>query len=735
MSTQPARPNPSPRPGPRPAGATTTVIDPVKVVKKYMWLLVASVIVGAVIGMAAFFILLRLTPRYRSSVYFQCYPPLVDPQTAHEANKSNEDEMDRFMETQVRSLTSEGILDGVIKDPKLRTEAAKWCAQFGKGAKFDENKAMLDLEEIVHARVVRGTTVIELSAVWSDPVDVTAIAGLVKSRYLTELERGYNRNILDQRDKLASMINSQKAQVQQNQARRDRILVDESVDSLETNLQQSTLELQEVTRELTDVRMDTEAVQVELAGLEQQLSSPGGIVYPDRLRAEADHDPLIAGLRQQIASSEAELTRLRKGLGDEHRSVKRMRNQIDSLRQHLTEKTERTLRSMFDAQVDSTRRSLSQLQAQEADLLNRREKAESRNNELTRTKVTIADITREVDQAIQRIEANESALSMIDAQRAIQTAARVDVLQQERQPTEVAFPKIYIIGPAGVVLVTGLVAAGVFLRELLDQRVRGASDLGLIPRAQLVGVIPDASEDPSAPEHVETVFRDNPRGVLAESFRQLRVPLLKKMTHAGHKTLLVASSMPESGVTSVVVNLAHALAAGERRVLVIDANLRRPSVHRVLGLQDRPGLGEVLAGQAVLDEVVAHTDTIDVLPAGASELRLYERLAADSMSELLAEAKAKYDVVLIDVAPAVVSGDSGVLASKCDCTILVARALREKRGLVGRISGELADARSDFLGVVINGVKSAAGGYLRRNIRATHEYQSESAETARQPAA
>jgi len=735
MSSQPTRPTAAPRPGPRPTPAATAAIDPIKVIKKYMWLLAASVVVGAVIGVAGYFVLLKFAPRYRSSVFFQCYPPLVNPDKAHEAQPSHEDEMDRFMETQVRLMTSDEILDGVINDPKLRTEAAKWCAQFGRGARFDENAALLDLEEIVSAHVVRGTTVIELAVSWSDPVDVTAIAGLVKTRYITELERGYNRNILDQRDKLASMINAQKTQVQQTQARRDRILVDEGVDSLDTNLQQSTLELQQTTQELTNVRMDIEAVQVALAGLEQQLEAPGGIVYPDELRAQADQDRLIAGLRQQIASTEAEITRKRNaGYGPDHREVKRLRHQLDSLRQHLTEKTERTLRSLFDAKVDSTRRSLSQLRAQEADLLDRREKAESRNNELTRTKVTINDINREIEQLLQRIEQYESSLAMIDTQRSIETAARVDILQPERKPKDLAFPKIYIIGPAGVVLISGLVTAAVFLRELLDQRVRGASDLTLIPRARLVGVIPDASEDPSEPEQVETVFRDSPRGVLAESFRQLRVPLLKMMNHAGHKTLLVVSSMPESGVTSVVVNLAHSLAAGERRVLIIDANLRRPAVHRVLGLQDRPGLGEVLAGQARLDEVVSHSGTVDVLPAGAPELRLYERLGADSMSELLAEAKARYDVVLIDVSPAVVSGDAGILASKCDATVLVARALREKRGMVGRIGGELADARSEFLGVIINGVKSAAGGYLRRNIRATHEYETGSRDAA-QPAA
>ena len=87
------------------------------------------------------------------------------------------------------------------------------------------------------------------------------------------------------------------------------------------------------------------------------------------------------------------------------------------------------------------------------------------------------------------------------------------------------------------------------------------------------------------------------------------------------------------------------------------------------------------------------------------------------------DACAKYDLVIVDTAPAMVAGDGLALASRCDSVVLVVRALAEKRGLVARIRDQLADTRAEFLGVVVNAVKASAGGYLRRNIRTSYEYQ------------
>jgi capsular exopolysaccharide synthesis family protein len=199
-----------------------------------------------------------------------------------------------------------------------------------------------------------------------------------------------------------------------------------------------------------------------------------------------------------------------------------------------------------------------------------------------------------------------------------------------------------------------------------------------------------------------------------------------KHQQADHRTIGM-SGLPGSGATTTVTNLGHAFAASDRKVLLIDANFRRPSLHRVLGLPEGPGLADALGEGRDFKPFVqaSSTPNLDLLPVGSREHRVYERLSTQAMVDLLAKARALYDIVLVDAAPAIVAGDGLALAQKCDASILVVRALSEKRGMVARIKNELSESRAELLGIVVNGVRHAAGGYLTGNIKAAAAYQDE----------
>src|SRR5262249_33769489 len=148
----------------------------------------------------------------------------------------------------------------------------------------------------------------------------------------------------------------------------------------------------------------------------------------------------------------------------------------------------------------------------------------------------------------------------------------------------------------------------IVLVEVVDQRVKSPADVAMVPRTKVLGMVPHAAEDPGAPARGETVYRDAPGGIMAEHFRQLRAAVLKRVHAGGDKALLVLSGQPGSGSTTVVCNLAQALASAEQRVLVVDANFRRPGVHRTFGLPEGPGLADVLSGAKSLSECVQKTD-------------------------------------------------------------------------------------------------------------------------------
>ncbi|MBK7405533.1 MAG: hypothetical protein IPJ41_13100 [Phycisphaerales bacterium] len=136
----------------------------------------------------------------------------------------------------------------------------------------------------------------------------------------------------------------------------------------------------------------------------------------------------------------------------------------------------------------------------------------------------------------------------------------------------------------------------------------------------------------------------------------------------------------------------------------------------------------MLAGEASLESAIrpSGSSNLDLLTAGSPKGRIVERLASEKFSEVLATAGADHDLILIDVPPAIVGGDGLSVANRCDGALLVVKAYSEKRGLVSRVRNELSETRAEFLGVVINGVRAAAGGYLKGNIRASQAYANES---------
>jgi capsular exopolysaccharide synthesis family protein len=385
----------------------------------------------------------------------------------------------------------------------------------------------------------------------------------------------------------------------------------------------------------------------------------------------------------------------------------------------------KALQRMYDARVEDLGKSLQSTLARRDQLNDDLQKTSKRKQDLL---LAIRDIDQ-IDDEVKQL--NMDLTQVNEARQNIETINQHDVYDQVKlvipaqTPNDVSFPKLIVMLPLGILLMTGLTALVVLLREIMDQRVKGPADVAMIPRLRVLGMIPDAAEDPARPASVETAFRDTPGGVVTESFRQVKAPMVKRMDTEGLRTLLVLAGMPGSGATTVACNLAIACAASDDRVLVIDANVRRPGLQRVFGISESVGLADCLAGQASLGDVVRPTNVpnLSVLTAGTPGNRMMpERLSSETMTRLLAEAASKFDRVFIDCPPAIVSGDGLALANRCDAVVMVVRALNEKRGLVNRIRAQLSESRAELIGVVVNGVKSSAGGYFKRNIQATHEY-------------
>jgi capsular exopolysaccharide synthesis family protein len=391
----------------------------------------------------------------------------------------------------------------------------------------------------------------------------------------------------------------------------------------------------------------------------------------------------------------------------------------DKIKEILRMRLEGTLKQLGDER-DSLRTTLERLeQEEEAKMIQLRD--------LTASHTVYESMATQREYLEQHRDADLQLIKEVQLMQLRDDARRVGLAQQALQPRERAFPKLELVVPMSALLVVSLTVGLIFLREFTDQRVRSASDLSVVPGAQVVGVIPDRSEDPTRPKAAELVVRRHSNSVLAESYRQAFAMVSKAVHRAGHQALLLVGGLPGAGSTTAATNLAATWAAAGRRVVLVDANFRRPALAEALGAEaNGAGLGDVLAGAATVADVIVNVSpNLNLIAAGTPANRVFELLNTRQFDSMMAQLRDEYDIILFDAPPAVVAGEAMALASKVDAALLVVRAGQEQRGLVARLINQLADAHCELIGILLNRPRGTAGGYFRKNFATMASYNAE----------
>ncbi|MBL4590654.1 MAG: AAA family ATPase, partial [Phycisphaerales bacterium] len=676
----PTRPQPA---GGAPGNTGPTVsLDPIKLLQKYKWALAASILVGAVAGVVAHIGFSKFAPKYTSFAVFQCNPV---GEEIGEVNPAivNPEEMERFIGTQVANMKSEQIIALVVRDSRIINEAPQWTKQFMRNGVFDTVEANAELQKIVQAYPVQNTYLIKIALSVRNPNDAAGLVKLVRLNYLDMINSNNSRNVIQRKKVISDAIDRASKEIKNLNTRRTRLVRDGSLDSLDSAKSSRAMKLRLIDTSLVDIQQTLEALAVMQVADETSLQRESGVDYTESLREEVEQNPLIRGLIQDKKRSETSLLSLQAdGFGPQHRDVVRLISGIAALERKIEDTREEFLRKAFEARVQGTRMTINQYRAQESDLLKQHEELKDELTELTSISGEIKDIDHQILVTVELQSNHANDLAKLNTASSLDSASRVVVFAQETIPDRQSFPVIFTMVPAGVFVVGALTVGFILLFEFLDQRVKSAADIAMIPRTRPLGIIPDTCEDPANPTCAETVFRDSPTSVLAEHYRQLRTKIGNDLLRKQHRSLLVVGAMPGSGATSVTINLACACAARGQKTLIIDTNHRRPSIHSALGLNSDRGLADVLAGDNTLEECIQSTGerSPDVLAVGSLPHRIIERLGTDAMGDLIKQVSERYEIVLIDTSPAIVSGDAAMLANQTDASMLVVRAMAEKRG-------------------------------------------------------
>jgi len=291
--------------------------------------------------------------------------------------------------------------------------------------------------------------------------------------------------------------------------------------------------------------------------------------------------------------------------------------------------------------------------------------------------------------------------------------ARVVVEQRASIPASPVIPnppRNLLFGVAiGLLLGIGLA----FLRDRLDNTVKARETLEEITGVGLVGSIPTDKERRKEP----AISFESDNSSIAEAFRKLRTNLQFLAVDNPPRVIVVTSSSPHEGKSTTAINIALALAEADHEVVLVDGDLRRPSVDRYLDLVGAVGFSTVLSGGAALDEVLQPTKfpRLTVLTSGASPPNPSELLGSLAAKNVLSDLRKQFDYVIVDSSPLLAVTDGAILAANSDGALVMARFGQTKREHLTHAIGNLRDVGASVLGAVFTMTPTRGGSRYSYN--------------------
>lgn len=266
-----------------------------------------------------------------------------------------------------------------------------------------------------------------------------------------------------------------------------------------------------------------------------------------------------------------------------------------------------------------------------------------------------------------------------------------------------------LAGLVGLMLAAGIV----FLIEYLDDTLKIPEDIERVLGLPLIGFIAEMESNKKGESEVHVALQ--PRSPVSEAFRSLRTNLEFSAVDRPLRTILITGAEAGDGKTTIAANLAAIIAQGGKRVMLLDADLRRPRIHRFLGIQNRVGLTDLFRSSLNVEAVTnrwagSNSKGLSVITSGSLPPNPTELLGSQKMDQILAEMASLVDVVVIDSPPSIVS-DAQILAAKVDCVLLVVQPGKTHAGAASAMREQLERAGAHIVGAVFNRIPRQHGYY------------------------
>ncbi|UCG32730.1 MAG: polysaccharide biosynthesis tyrosine autokinase, partial [Phycisphaerales bacterium] len=470
--------------------------------------------------------------------------------------------------------------------------------------------------------------------------------------------------------------------------------------------------------------------KLELKALYETYAAAEDLAVSPQVKQMVEADPAIANLNFRLQSLEEERAVARAKFGDRHRQVRQLDRRMQVVEEELDEKRSTRLAEVKDYQVEQARVAYFNMVDQELSMLEQYEQLKAEQRDLDADLAHYEKLLSEkalLEEEYNQVTSYVNQLQFLLQQRSKTLAT---IAQSAIPPLERSSPMWHINVPVGVFL--GLiVSVGLALvLDLIDTKIRAPMDVARHLHVPILGTIPDVDDEEIVIERIETAVLDAPHSMIAEAFRTVRTNLLFAAAAEHQRSVVITSVKPDDGKTSVLVNLGASIAFSGRRVLLVDANFRRPALHRIFGGTNEAGLSNVLVGQAQWRDLVRKSpmDNLDYVAAGPAPPNPSELLGSEYLRDFVDAATSEYDQVLFDSPPALLVSDALVLGTMLDGVILVCRARANSRGEASRATSLLQRVNARILGTVLNAAQIRRGGYFREQLRTYYDYLPEEPE-------
>lgn len=410
----------------------------------------------------------------------------------------------------------------------------------------------------------------------------------------------------------------------------------------------------------------------------------------------------VQAASSRVAELQSEQARLADTLGERHPDMVRVRSELAQAEGKLHAEVRGALRA-YESEVQSAR-------AREAALAGNLGRAKSDSLSVNRNSVELSALKREVEshREVYQTLTDRNKETGLESELKSTNVRIVEKAETPREPISPNRPRNYLIALLiGLALGIGLT----LLFENFDNTVRTPEDVKAM-NLPFLGMIP-AVVPASGATTVRPAALRYPEGPVAEAYRVVRTNLLFSSVAEGGRALIVTSTNPGEGKTTTTANLATSLAANGAKVLVVDADLRRPTLHQHFLVSKTPGLSDVIVGKRQISEAIqtARGKALHVLPCGYIPPNPAELLGSNVMREIVRALKTRYDWILIDTPPVLAMADTPVLCPFVDGVILVVASEASGRPAVQRAVDQLSSVGGTVIGAVLNKVDLKRNSY------------------------